>query len=180
MAQTLCIKCGSELKASWYCQLCQQALIFTCTSCDYITEEKVHIDCRNAEILAKTAKKTEDGVVPTATATRAITPTPTFIPKTGNRQQDSIVDRPKKEVRIDKGELSSTPSYTIAEKDSDKNNNNNSVNSFDAATAAWQSLVTYWMYIYGAFLKNTLKMNEKYYDIFWKPWINRMSPKRGR
>ena len=176
MAQTLCIKCGSELKASSYCQLCQQALIFTCTSCDYITEEKVHTDCRNAEILAKTAKKTEDG----ATATTAIRPTPTFIPKTGNQQQESIVDKPKKEVRIDKGELSSTPSYTIAEKDSDKNNNNNSVNSFDAATVAWQSLVTYCMYIYGAFLKNTLKMNEEYYDIFWKPWVNWMPPKRGR
>jgi hypothetical protein len=87
MAQTLCIKCGSELKASSYCQLCQQALIFTCTSCDYFTEEKVHTDCRNAEILAKTAKKTEDCVVPTATATTAVTPAPTFIPKTGNRQQ---------------------------------------------------------------------------------------------
>ena len=180
MAQTLCIKCGSKLKASSYCQLCQQALIFTCTSCDYITEEKVHTDCRNAEILAKTAKKIEDGVVPTAIATRAITPTPAFIPKTGSRQQENIVDKRKKEVRIEKGELSSTPSYTIAEKDSDKNNNNNSVNSFDAATAAWQSLVTYWMYIYGVFLKNTLKMNEEYYDIFLKPWVNWMPPKRGR
>src|SRR5919198_4791669 len=125
MAQTLCIKCGSELKPSSYCHLCQEPLIFTCTSCDYITEEKVHTDCRNVEILAKTAKKTEDRVVPTAT--RVITPTPTFIPKTANPQQESIVDKPKKEVRIDKGELSSTPSYTIAEKDSDKNNNNNSV-----------------------------------------------------
>jgi len=48
MAQTLCIKCGSELKASSYCQLCQQPLIFKCTSCEYVTEEKVHTDCRNA------------------------------------------------------------------------------------------------------------------------------------
>ena len=40
MAQTLCIKCGSELKASSYCQLCQQPLIFKCTSCEYVTEEK--------------------------------------------------------------------------------------------------------------------------------------------
>ena len=53
MAQTLCIKCGSELKASSYCQLCQQPLIFACTSCEYITEEKVHTDCINAEVLSK-------------------------------------------------------------------------------------------------------------------------------
>src|SRR5215210_865567 len=55
MAQTLCIKCGSELKVSSSCQLCQEPLTFACTSCDYITEEKVHTDCRNAEVLAKTA-----------------------------------------------------------------------------------------------------------------------------
>ena len=54
MAQSLCIKCGSELKVSSYCHLCKEPLIFACTSCDYITEEKVHTDCRNAEVLAKT------------------------------------------------------------------------------------------------------------------------------
>ena len=61
MAQTLCIKCGSELKVSSYCQLCQQPLIFACTSCGYIAEEKVHTDCRNAEILSKTVATTEEG-----------------------------------------------------------------------------------------------------------------------
>jgi hypothetical protein len=40
MAQTLCIKCGSELKPSSYCHLCQEPLNFACTSCSYITEEK--------------------------------------------------------------------------------------------------------------------------------------------
>src|SRR5215204_5898999 len=49
MAQTLCIKCGSELKVSSYCNLCQEPLIFACTSCEYITEEKVHTDCRKEE-----------------------------------------------------------------------------------------------------------------------------------
>src|SRR5919197_87435 len=53
MSQTLCIKCGSELKPSSYCELCQQPLIFTCTSCGYNTEEKVHIDCRNVDILTQ-------------------------------------------------------------------------------------------------------------------------------
>ena len=48
---------GSELKASSYCQLCQQPLVFACTSCEYITEEKVHPDCRNAEVLATTTQE---------------------------------------------------------------------------------------------------------------------------
>jgi hypothetical protein len=38
--------------------------------------------------------------------------------------------------------------------DNDKNNN---INPFTAATAAWQSLMTYWLYIYGEFFKNALK-----------------------
>src|SRR5215217_4842596 len=63
MAQTLCIKCGSELKVSSYCNLCQEPLIFACTSCEYITEEKVHTDCRNAEVLAKTAGAKEEETV---------------------------------------------------------------------------------------------------------------------
>ena len=60
MAQTLCIKCGSELEVSSYCQLCREPSIFACTSCDYITEEKVHTDCRNAEVLAKTTTTQEE------------------------------------------------------------------------------------------------------------------------
>jgi len=28
MAQTLCIKCGSDLKPSSYCHLCQEPLVF--------------------------------------------------------------------------------------------------------------------------------------------------------
>src|SRR5919199_809152 len=91
MAQTLCIKCGSELKASSYCQLCQQPLIFACTSCEYITEEKVHTDCRNAEILAKTATTTqEDTTIAAPNTATTLGPAST----TGNQQQ-SIVNKPK-------------------------------------------------------------------------------------
>jgi hypothetical protein len=82
MAQTLCIKCGSELKVSSYCKLCQEPLIFACTSCDYITEEKVHTDCRNAEVLAKTETKEE----PAATTTTATTHT---TEKQGIKQKES-------------------------------------------------------------------------------------------
>jgi hypothetical protein len=155
MAQTLCIKCGSELKASSYCQLCHQPLIFACTSCEYITEEKVHIDCRNAEILAKTAT------------------TPTFISTTAN-QQESIVDKIKQE-KIPKAEISSAPSYIKSKQDNGKNNNNNNnINPFAAGTAAWQSLMTYWLHMYGVGL-NAMKMTEEWYNIFYKPWVNWMS-----
>ena len=159
MAQTLCIKCGSELKASSYCQLCQQPLIFACPSCQYITDEKVHPDCRNAEILAKTdATTTQEGSTITAASTTS-GPRST----TGNQQQ-SIVNKSKEE--ISKAEQSSAPSYMTTEQDNDKNTN---INPFTASAAAWQSLVTYWMYTYGEFVKNALKMTEEWCNVFWKP-----------
>jgi hypothetical protein len=105
MAQTLCIKCGSETKVSSYCHLCQEPLIFACTSCEYITEEKVHSDCRNAEMLAKTT--TEEGA-----AAAAITPTPT----TG-KKEESIVDKPKEET------VKAEPPYMTTKQDN-KNFNN--------------------------------------------------------
>src|SRR5919197_488573 len=107
MAQTLCIKCGSELKPSSYCRLCQQPLIFACTSWEYITEEKVHTDCRNAEVLAKTAATTEEGVA--IAATPATRPTP--ISTTSHQQESSIADKPKEEIR--KVELRYASSYKI-------------------------------------------------------------------
>src|SRR5436853_3192666 len=110
MAQTLCIKCGSELKPSSYCQLCQEPLIFACTSCDYITEEKVHTDCRNAEVLAKTTTTAQEGVA--AAATTTIPPTPT----TGNKEEESIVDKHKEEETV-KAEPRSAPPYMTREQD---------------------------------------------------------------
>jgi hypothetical protein len=157
MAQTLCIKCGSETKVSSYCQLCQEPLIFACSSCDYITEEKVHSDCRNAEMLAKTT--TEEG------AAAATTPTPT----TG-KKEESIVDKPKEETV--KAEPRSAPSYMTREQDKENSNDLNSPNPFVTGTAVWQSLLTYWFNAYGEFLKNAPKMTEYWYDVFWKPWLN--------
>jgi hypothetical protein len=153
MAQTLCIKCGSETKVSSYCQLCQEPLIFACSSCEYITEEKVHSDCRNAEMLAKTT--TEEGA-----AVAAITPTPT----TANKEE-SIVDKPKEETV--KAEPRSAPSYMTREQD-----NKNFNNPFIVGAAVWQTSVTYWLNAYGEFLKNAPKMTQDWYDIFWKPWLN--------
>jgi hypothetical protein len=168
MAQALCIKCGSELKASSYCQLCQQPLIFACTSCEYITEEKVHTDCRNAEVLTKTASTTEETAAIVATSATTPTPTSTSTSTTGN-QEDSIVDKPKEE--IGKAELSSALSYMTTKQDNDKNNN---INPFSAGTEVWQSLMTYWLNAYGEFFKNTLKTTEEWYNIFYKPWLSLM------
>src|SRR5919205_2379396 len=127
MAQTLCIKCGSELKASSYCQLCHQPLIFACTSCEYITEEKVHPDCRNAEVLTNTGETTGDqGAAAIAVKT----------PTTSN-QKDSVLDKPKDETA--KIELSSAQSHMTTKQDDDDNN----VNPFAAGTIVWQNLMTY-------------------------------------
>ena len=161
MAQTLCIKCGSELKVSSYCDLCQEPLIFACTSCDYITEEKVHTDCRNAEVLAKTAG-TKEEATPTNTITASI--------PTARNLEETIVDKPKEEETV-KAEPSSASSYMTREQDT-KNFSN--VNPFVTGTEFWQSVMTYWLNAYGEFLKNAPKMSEYWYDTYWKPWLNWM------
>src|SRR5918999_3411342 len=102
MAQTLCIKCGSELKVSSSCNLCQEPLTFACTSCEYITEEKVHTDCRNAKVLAKTADAKEEEST-TTTASR---------PTSNRNQEEAIVDKHKEEEEEKvKAEARSAPSY---------------------------------------------------------------------
>ena len=161
MAQTLCIKCGSDLKVSSYCNLCQEPLIFACTSCEYITEEKVHSDCRNAEVLAKTVGAKEEEAAATIT---------TASMHTGNRNQEeaAIVDKHKEEETV-KAEPRSAPSYMTTKQD---NKNFNNVNPFVAGTAIWQSLMTYWFNAYGEFLKSAPKMTEDWYNTFWKPWLN--------
>ena len=162
MAQTLCIKCGSDLKVSSYCHLCQEPLMFACTSCEYITEEKVHTDCRNAEVLAKTAGSKEEEAA--ATITKASRPT------SNRNQEEAIVDKHKKEEeQTVKAEPRSASSYMTTKQD---NINFNNVNPFVAGTAIWQSLMTYWFNAYGEFLKSAPKMTEDWYNIFWKPWLN--------
>ena len=159
MAQTLCIKCGSELKVSSSCNLCQEPLTFACTSCEYITEEKVHTDCRNAKVLAKTAGAKEEEST-TTTASR---------PTSNRNQEEAIVDKHKEEEKV-KAESRSAPSYMTTKQKDNKNFNN--VNPFAAGTEIWQSLMTYWFNAYGEFLKSAPKMTEYWYNTFWKPWLN--------
>jgi hypothetical protein len=160
MAQTLCIKCGSELKVSSSCNLCQEPLTFACTSCEYITEEKVHTDCRNAKVLAKTAGVKEEE----STTTTDSRPT-----SNRNQEEEVIVDKHKEEEEKVKAEPRSVPSYMTTKQD---NKNFNNVNPFVAGTAIWQSLMTYWFNAYGEFLKSAPKMTEYWYNTFWKPWLN--------
>ena len=168
MAQTLCIKCGSELKISSSCNLCQEPLTFACTSCEYITEEKVHTDCRNAEILAKTAGAKEEEAATTTAASR---------PTSNRNQEEDIVDNHEKEEKEKvKAQPRSAPSYMTTKQD---NRNFNNVNPFVAGTAIWQSLMTYWFNAYGEFLKSAPKMTEYWYNTFWKPWLN-WAPKQGQ
>ena len=164
MAQTLCIKCGSELKVSSSCNLCQEPLTFACTSCEYITEEKVHTDCRNAEVLAKTAGAKEEEAA-AATTTTASRPTS----NSRNQKEEAIVDKHKEEETV-KAEPRSSLSYMTTKQDNNENFNN--VNPFVAGTAIWQSLMTYWFNAYGEFLKSAPKMTEYWYNTFWKPWLN--------
>ena len=162
MAQTLCIKCGSELKVSSSCNLCQEPLTFACTSCEYITEEKVHTDCRNAEILAKTAGAKEEEAATTITTAS--------MPTSNRNQEEDIVDNHEKEEKEKvKAQPRSAPSYMTTKQD---NRNFNNVNPFVAGTAIWQSLMTYWFNAYGEFLKSAPKMTEYWYNTFWKPWLN--------
>lgn len=160
MAQTLCIKCGSELKVSSSCNLCQEPLTFACTSCEYITEEKVHTDCRNAEVLAKTAGAKEEEYATTTTSR------PT---SNRNQEEEAIVDKHKEEEEKVKAEARSAPSYMTTKQD---NKDLNNVNPFVAGAAIWESLMTYWFNAYGEFLKSAPKMTEYWYNTFWKPWLN--------
>jgi hypothetical protein len=88
-----------------------------CTSCEYITEEKVHTDCRNAEVLAKTtgAKEEEAAAATTTTASR---------PTSNRNQEEAIVDKHKEEETV-KAEPRSAPSYMTTKQD---NKNFNNVN----------------------------------------------------
>jgi hypothetical protein len=137
---------------------------------DFITEEKIHTDCRNSEVLAKTASTTE---VSTAAANATTTKTSRHI--TGS--QESIRDKPKRETV--KAEIGSAQSYmTTKQDDNNKNNSNSNVKPFTAGTALWQKLMTYWLNAYGEFFKNAPKMTEEWYNMFWKPWINWMAQQR--
>ena len=55
MTDAICRSCGSEeMHIKTVCGLCKQPINFVCGSCGYITDQKVHVDCINAEFLLST------------------------------------------------------------------------------------------------------------------------------
>ncbi|MFL6316578.1 MAG: hypothetical protein ACJ73C_07565 [Nitrososphaeraceae archaeon] len=55
MTETLCRSCGSEkLHVKTACGFCNQPINFVCGHCGYITDDQVHVDCRNAEFFLST------------------------------------------------------------------------------------------------------------------------------
>ena len=55
MTETLCRSCGSEkLHVKTVCGFCNQPTIYACGHCGHIADEKVHVDCRNAEFFLST------------------------------------------------------------------------------------------------------------------------------
>jgi len=51
MPDTNCRSCGSKLEVNLVCKFCNQPVRLTCGICGYISDEKVHVDCMNAEFL---------------------------------------------------------------------------------------------------------------------------------
>jgi len=49
MGSTNCVRCGSNLLPHLYCDVCHQALYFTCSSCSMNTDERIHVYCRNTD-----------------------------------------------------------------------------------------------------------------------------------
>ena len=55
MAETICRSCGSEsIHIKAICEFCKQPISFECGNCGYVTDDKVHVDCINAEFLLST------------------------------------------------------------------------------------------------------------------------------
>lgn len=61
MGATICIKCGSSIESFSYCELCKEPLNFKCSSCGFVTEVKVHVDCVNANSLVTEDESVDKG-----------------------------------------------------------------------------------------------------------------------
>jgi hypothetical protein len=47
MGSTSCVRCGATLIAHSYCNVCEEVVCFTCSSCSMNTDERIHAYCRN-------------------------------------------------------------------------------------------------------------------------------------
>lgn len=51
MGSTICVRCGANLIPYSYCDICNDILCFTCSSCSMRTDERIHAYCRSTSII---------------------------------------------------------------------------------------------------------------------------------
>jgi hypothetical protein len=50
MGSTSCVRCGAALVPHSYCDVCNDVICFTCSSCSMNTDERIHAYCRSDAI----------------------------------------------------------------------------------------------------------------------------------
>jgi hypothetical protein len=50
MGSTSCVRCGATIVPHLYCDVCNEVICFTCSSCSMNTDERIHAYCRNNAI----------------------------------------------------------------------------------------------------------------------------------
>jgi hypothetical protein len=60
MGSTSCIRCGATLIPYLYCDVCDEVIRFTCSSCSMNTDERIHAYCRNVDTVNNNGIYLED------------------------------------------------------------------------------------------------------------------------
>ena len=114
MGSTICIKCGSSIDPFSYCELCKEPLNFKCSSCGFVTEVKVHVDCVNANSLVTEGESVnKDGSQDIAAKPQDPMKSSTTLPNRPSPTQDvKAIDRETSNVK-DIFHSVNYPSYAV-------------------------------------------------------------------